>query len=477
MRFQCFIGSVVCMCCAVGVNGQPLTELAHEVTPYTFQSSAGQRVEAELGSFSVPENRRRPDDKRITLKYIRFPATGDAPGRPIVYLAGGPGGSGSGTARGSRFDMFIQLRQLGDVIMFDQRGTGLSDVLPAAAANWRVPVDQPATRKQMEAAVREALRRSVAAWEAAGVDLDAYNTEENADDIAALASVLQADQLRLIGISYGSHLALAVMRRHPELVERAILAGVEGPDHTLKLPSAQQELLVQIDKWIEGDPEASEAYPDFLGSMQRVLTKLDEQPVTFETVFGNVVITAFDVRRFAAGSLRGPGQFASLPAAFAKMDQGDFTSVAPCVRYLRFGRLNAMSIAMDTASWASDARLARIQEEAKKTLLADVIDFPISVYRSELSIRDLGPSFRAPLVSDTPVLAISGSADGRTPPDNATEILSNLRNGRHLLIERAGHSDPLFLSSPRILDTMMTFLLGQPIEHKTITLPPIVFAN
>ena len=78
--------------------------------------------------------------------------------------------------------MFMKLRELGDVIAFDQRGTGLSDLLPAAAASWELPLDQAVTREMAEQAVREALQKSVTAWRAAGVDLDAYNTEENASD-------------------------------------------------------------------------------------------------------------------------------------------------------------------------------------------------------------------------------------------------------------------------------------------------------
>jgi pimeloyl-ACP methyl ester carboxylesterase len=472
-----FILAMIVMALAFGAAAatEPLESYQPAAERYEFKTRNGQRVDAELGSFSVPENRRKKDSRRITLKYIRFPATCVEPGAPIVYLAGGPGGSGSGTAQGTRFDMFMKLRELGDVIMFDQRGTGMSELLPEAVATWKLPFDQPATREVAELAVREALRESLASWKEDGVDLDAYNTEENADDIAVLAKVLQAEKLRIVGISYGTHLAMSCMRRHKDIVERAVLAGVEGPDHTLKLPSDQQRLLMKIDAWIKHDDKAREAYPDFLGSVERVIGRLKEQPAHVEIGKTEMVITAFDVQNLAAAALRGPESFKRLPKLFAAMDQGDFTPVAYIIRYMRMGRLGAMSIAMDTASWASDARLATIEREAQQTLLSDTINFPLSVYRAELGVRDLGPSFRGPLVSDLPVLAISGSADGRTPPDNAIEALKTLPNGRQLLIEGAGHSDPLFLSSSEILEVMMNFLSGKAVDNQTITLPPIEF--
>jgi len=92
-----------------------------------------------------------------------------------------------------------------------------------------------------------------------------------------------------------------------------------------------------------------------------------------------------------------------------------------------------------------------------------------------LQFLDLGDGFRAPVQSNLPVLCISGTLDGRTPPDNAVEVLETLPNGKHLIIEGAGHSDPLFLSDPQIAVTMEQFLQGKPIKNKTIQLPPMKF--
>lgn len=59
-----------------------------------------------------------------------------------------------------------------------------------------------------------------------------------------------------------------------------------------------------------------------------------------------------------------------------------------------------------------------------------------------------------------PVLIISGTLDARTPVSNAGEYLTGFKNGTHMIIEGAVHSDPLFLSSPKIKDGMMEFLRG-----------------
>ena len=107
--------------------------------PITFTARGGESTAAFEGTFNVPENRANPRSRTLTLHYVRFPATGPKPGSPIVYLAGGPGGSGIGTARDRRFAIFAQMREFGDVIAFDQRGTGASNDAPECVSSRKIP--------------------------------------------------------------------------------------------------------------------------------------------------------------------------------------------------------------------------------------------------------------------------------------------------------------------------------------------------
>ena len=83
------------------------------VEPYTFTAGNGTKVEAQKGTFEVPENRKDPKSRRIKISFVRFPSTSATPGDPIVYLAGGPGGAGTFTAQGARFPLFMALREQG----------------------------------------------------------------------------------------------------------------------------------------------------------------------------------------------------------------------------------------------------------------------------------------------------------------------------------------------------------------------------
>src|SRR5262245_20175343 len=217
---------------------------AAKIRPYVFVNGKGEKVDAELGTFTVPENRANPDSAQIELAFVRFKSTAKKPGNPIVYLAGGPGGSGVGAAKSGRFALFMKLREIADVIAFDQRGTGMSQRSLSCDSPVLVPLDAT-SREAVIKAYQGKSKGCIEYWrDWQRVDLRGYNTNESADDLEALRRVLGAKKIDLWAISYGTHLALATIRRHPASIGHAILAGTEGPDHTLKLPS-------NVDKHLE----------------------------------------------------------------------------------------------------------------------------------------------------------------------------------------------------------------------------------
>ena len=107
-------------------------------------------------------------------------------------------------------------------------------------------LDRPGEPEELLAIAATRLHDGFDRWAAEGVDPLAYNTNESADDIDALRRALGAEKIRLWGTSYGTHLAFATIRRHERQIERAGLLGVEGPDHTLKLPTQIQAALEEV---------------------------------------------------------------------------------------------------------------------------------------------------------------------------------------------------------------------------------------
>lgn len=446
------------------------------IEPHVFELPNGTKVDAELGSFTVPADRTRSDSGTLTLRFVRFRSTAAQPGSPIVYLAGGPGGSGIGAASGGRFALFDALRELGDVIAFDQRGTGRSEPATRCREEYAIPLDVPLDRTRAGAVLSDAVRRCAAALEA--VDTQALNSRESAADLNDLRIALGAKKLTLWGISYGTHLAIAALRDHPDAIDRVILAGIEGPDDTYKLPSDQQHLLEEIARLASHAGVAE----DLLASIAAVSRELERDPkrVALTDPRGGAALTIAvgrsDFQSALAEMLTGPDGFAAMPDFVLRLERGDWTALALRAARGRFGTAPPlMTVAMDCASGISAARASRIAAEAKTTLLGDAINLPFPEICASVPFRDLGDGFRAPLVTNVPALLISGTLDGRTRPRQAEELRLTMPNAQHVIIEGAGHSDPLFLSSPKILEAMKAFLRGERIRERYIALPPMTF--
>ncbi|HEU5249672.1 MAG TPA: hypothetical protein VFW15_06760, partial [Thermoanaerobaculia bacterium] len=112
-------------------------------------------VKAELGHLTVLENRSRPDGPTIELAFVRFKTRSAHPGTPVVWLAGGPGGSGTQDAEGPILPLFQAIAEFSDVIALDQRGMGRSQPRLDCPGRFDLPLDRPMDRGLVLAAFRE----------------------------------------------------------------------------------------------------------------------------------------------------------------------------------------------------------------------------------------------------------------------------------------------------------------------------------
>ena len=102
------------------------------------------------------------------------------------------------------------MREVGDVIAFDQRGTGGSGGDTNCTEKFTLPSDAPLTGEKVLDIYRKVGKACRDRLVANGVDLAGYNTNENADDLEDLRKALGVRKISLWGISYGTHLSFDV---------------------------------------------------------------------------------------------------------------------------------------------------------------------------------------------------------------------------------------------------------------------------
>ena len=230
----------------------------------------GIKVEAEFGTLVVRENRKNPRSNLIQLAFARMKSTAEKPGYPVVYLAGGPGSSGIRAARNpSYLKAFMKMRESGDVILLDQRGVGDSKPALVFPASKPLPADFFANRNLLETGFRDLAKSAADHFRNQGVDIYAYNSVESAHDIDDLRKALKVEKVNLVGFSYGTHLGLACIRYHGKNLNRVVLIGTEGPDHTEKLPFTSDKSLRHLAKVVADDPIVGKKVPDMIGSSKK----------------------------------------------------------------------------------------------------------------------------------------------------------------------------------------------------------------
>lgn len=444
--------------------------------PFRFTGWRGAETDAERGFFEVPEDRRDPRSRKIRLTYVRFASTAAKPGSPIVYLAGGPGGTATGTMMGPRFPILLALREHADVIAFDQRGTGASNHIPRRPT-FAGPLPT-FTRAGLTAHVRAEFAKAWAEWTAAGVAMAGYNTEQSADDIDDLRRHLGAEQVDLWGISYGSHLGLSVLKRHGDRVRRVALASLEGQDQTVKRPGRSDLYLKRLNALLDADPAVRAAVPDLPALMRRVHARMEAEPATLRATFRgaptDVKVGGFAVQLLAGGLIANPETLAMLPGIYRKLDAGDLSAMTPFMgQMMGVLGIGGMPEAMDLASGISRAKLRTVEREAKTAVLGDALNFPMPHMLGVVPGVDLGEGFRAPIRIDHPSLLVQGTLDGRTVLEEQAEVAAQFRNRAQVTVENAGHN--VFEAHPEVQALLVRFFAGEAVADTKLSLPPPKF--
>jgi pimeloyl-ACP methyl ester carboxylesterase len=174
---------------------------------------------AECRVVPVFENQTTREGRRIDIHVTVLRATSRAARQAVFVLAGGPGEPGS-AMRGIADGWLAPMRDAADLVFVDQRGTGESHALPCPT---HAATDPASAFGHLfdPLAVRQCRQRLETQ-----ADLTQYTTDAAAADLDEVRSALGYAQVSLFGVSYGTRLAQAYMRRFPSRVRVAVLDAV-----------------------------------------------------------------------------------------------------------------------------------------------------------------------------------------------------------------------------------------------------------
>ena len=401
---------------------------------------------------TVPEHRGdRYDGDTLRLSVTVLKSTADNPAPdPVVYLSGGPGGRGGWPS----FWATTPFIERGDVIVYEQRGTGASDpdmecpeMEAAIVAVFEADAD-PATE---EAAVSAAVAACADRLSGSEADVTAFSTPHSADDLEDLRVALGVEQWNVLGISYGSRLAQDYMRRHPDGIRSVILdstyplkddgiaGNIEDADRAIE----------QLVAGCAAAPNCAAAHPDLGAEIDALITQWNADPYRVNVDLGgdfgptDVVITGNDVAAGIFDAMYDSDLIVLLPSFVKALTNGS-TLVADelAVQGINFsiGRAEGMALATECTD---QAPLVDIKTDGE--LPPDVgrwgtyAGLIMSQHCDAWPAGAGDPTFSEPVASDLPTLVLSGTADPITPTPRAQTVADHLSNGTFVTFESFGH--------------------------------------
>lgn len=398
--------------------------------PFALESYDGRSIDGEAMQLAVRERRDDPDSRWIRVGVVRLPAR-RANGVPIVFLSGGPGIPATGIARVPvYFDLFDALRETGDVLLVDQRGSGNS-VPNLTCPPFAIPRDFASSDAAMHSALLGLVQSCAAHWRALGVDLRGYSTKEIAADVSAVRRAIGAPKIRLLAFSYGSEVAFELLRQAPKTIDRVVFASTRAPDTLLKMPSAWDDVLAKL---------------GLLARVRELVARLDASPIEADGFrVGGAGLLGTLRRDLADGR--------AIPKIPALLD--DPAALVARIHQMHTGlgtSFNLMTLAVDCASGWSDARLEQTRRDAATAAMRNVnAQWDASICDAIAGHGTPPHITRIP----TPALFITGTLDANAPVAQTDALRRHFTNSRHLIIEGGAHET---LPMPVVQKAVLEFL-------------------
>ncbi|MBM4359274.1 MAG: alpha/beta fold hydrolase [Deltaproteobacteria bacterium] len=394
---------------------------------------------AECGVVTVAEQE-DGTGSAIPLRVVRVPARHPvARETPLYLLAGGPGQAAT-EAFPALWSAFARMSERHDVVMVDARGTGASSPLDCPS------LDEPAEAFRVDPLV-DAARRCLT--HVNGRRLDAYGTEAAVRDLEAVRASLGDATIDLLGVSYGTRVALAYARRHPEHLRALVLDGVV-PDELVLGASFGRDTDAALESILgdcEADASCRAAFPDVaaafrshLASLATKVTAVElREPSTDAPV--RVLPSRAAITSLVRGLAYAPELASLLPNTLAEVSRGRYQGLLGQALTLSRAAEKEMSLGLlFTVACAED--IPRITDadreaEARTTLGTALLDD----FRAACALWPVAPRplRQADAVLATPTLLLSGAADPATPPRWADTLRERLPRSVHVVVPEAGH--------------------------------------
>ncbi len=416
---------------------------------------------------------------------------------PVVYLQGGPGSGGrihkDGIEQWLVWKNYANLAR--DIILIDPRGTGRSR--PAIKCDEYSHFNRSLMRKNLSlsdelAQGYEVVTRCFSALENSQppVAHQLISTQKNAEDVRALMLLLKYSEWNILGVSYGTRLALEIARQEqmsPQAVRLKSMvldsvypAGYGGVQTWPQvLDEAMQTFFVGCEKETACGAKHQLSTP-LLDRFNRALKQLQQHPMelTVPRWDGEAPITFLvNDHRFLSASFAAiydPHDWPNIVTAIAAVEQGKTEGLKPIIEPYINNSFNAdfnslTFMAVDCADNPIKAQQDYDNQVQKFPLWAEYTRDQWRYQSCHALQRAESESALTLAASAVPSLLIAGRLDPITPVQWAEELHGLLPQSQLVVRNKLAHS---VLSSDTCLLENLRYYFDSPTHEFSVCIEP-----
>ena len=397
---------------------------------------------AECATVEVFENRKLRRGRKVPLRVVVLRARGNSPKPdPLFLLAGGPGQAAS-EAFGPILTRFGGIANERDIVMVDQRGTGRSGPLDCE--------EEEGLAAQLREGSLERMAKLCVTTLSKERDLTKYVTPVAADDLDEVRAALGYQRINLLGVSYGTRLALVYARRHPDSVRSIVIDGVAPTDMAIPASFAVdgQRALDGVLRACHEEEPCRRAFGDLRSHLKAYLSVLASEHAQMQVRHPrsgkplSLSVSRAVITQLLRGFLYAPELVALFPLTVQRMTEGRYQSFIAQTVTLGEAAQEEMSHGLFLSVVCAED-LPRIDEAllsgSDGTMIGRAIVQELRDACAFWPRAELDPGYARPTKSKAPTLILSGELDPVTPPRWGEHVLAHLPNGRHVVVPEAGH--------------------------------------
>ncbi len=406
------------------------------------------------GYITVPESYADPlNGRTLKLAVVVYKSPNrDAVRDPLLMAQGGPGGSTLFLYGNHAPFLVPEVLQTRDIVLIEQRGTRFSQpFLYCDEVEYFLmeTLDDPAGYEDVFEK-QDAVQRCYDRLRNEGINLNAFNSVENAHDMVYVSTLLGYDTFNFYGVSYGALLGQHVLALYPDRI-RSMVLDSPVPMQTNWIVEASRsadEALKGIFAACASDGECNSRYPAIESTFLLTVNRLNREPipmlVQLPTYTATVRLTGdllirvlYDMMYVESGRI---------PAIIANVAEGNIGVIQnQLVDHAVFALagtngMYASTMCAEDADYTVDALVDL------EGVYPDVVRVVGATFDNDLleicpvwQVAPLSDRVDSPVQSNVPTLLLSGTLDPITPPRFADEIAEGLSNSTVLKFPDQSH--------------------------------------